>query len=116
MIPDARPKTVKGFANKLHPFTNLRMLCMLVEADKSGRPPLPAGKQQICVDVEEVAKQENCWLQRQKPIVDGNQIIELGHSGPTVGKLLDILYGMQIRGTLNAGSDIAKIVHGIAVD
>lgn len=90
-------RVVRRLCNRLKP-TNIRQLVRLVEADHSGRPPLPK------------ASPMEAWLQiadqlavadaAPKPILMGRHLINLGVTpGPDMGNILDRAFEAQLDGS-----------------
>lgn len=90
-------RAVRRLANRLHP-ASIRMLSQVIEADHSGRPPLPDGNPFTAwLDVaDKVALAE----QRPKPILMGRHLIARGHKpGPEMGEILTAAFEAQLDGT-----------------
>jgi tRNA nucleotidyltransferase (CCA-adding enzyme) len=71
------------------------LLWLLIEADHSGRPPLPKGLPVKAVELKELVEVE---LRRAKgPLVLGRHLIERGYeAGPSLGIKLKELYHLQV--------------------
>ncbi len=69
------PASVRRIANEI----DIRDMSAIVEADHSGRPPLPMGKPQQMIDIELMAEQVAVLDARPKPIMMGRHLIEMGH-------------------------------------
>lgn len=82
--------------------TNFKMLTYLLEADRSGRPPLP---RELCpgqIKNRERAIELGCWEDKPVAIIRGQDIIDLGYKpGPIVGKIVKKLYEMQLNGSFS---------------
>lgn len=97
-------KNVKRLINRLvKGKATMRQLAMVVEADCSGRPPLPQGqspKFQLWLDkMEELGLDGESKIQ---PIVTGDWLIGQGlQEGETLGTVLRELYEAQISGRFN---------------
>lgn len=104
------PSSVRKLAYKLYKYgTNIQSLAILIESDRSGRPPLPVGPDDKLRSLIEIAKKEECLTSRVTPIVGGNEIVCLGYSGPIVGQILERLYTMQLKGTLQKHQDLSGL-------
>lgn len=89
-------RAVKRLARRLHP-TNINMLSMLIEADHSGRPPLPKGNPFTAwVDA---AKRLDLTVVQPMPILRGRDLIALGMKpGRDMGAILDKAFEAQLDG------------------
>jgi tRNA nucleotidyltransferase (CCA-adding enzyme) len=95
-------KSVRKLANRLYEYnTCIEDLAILIEADKSGRPPLPQGQPEDVKQMLQLSVKENCNRTRQTPIVSGGQIMAAGYEGPIIGKIQKRLYEMQLNGSFN---------------
>lgn len=89
-------RSVRRLANRLHP-ASLRMLALVCEADHSGRPPLPGGRplEPWLAVADRIALAD----QRPKPILQGRDLLRLGHvPGPAMGDLLRAAFEVQLDG------------------
>lgn len=78
----------KHLAERLHP-SNIRMLELLIEADHSGRPPLPRELPEQARLLSEKAKEHNVYEQKHPNYLQGKDIMQyLSQGGPLVGKIL----------------------------
>lgn len=89
-------RVVRRLANRIHP-TSVRMLSMVVEADHSGRSPLPPGNPfQSWVDMAEKLSIDK---KKPEPILMGRHMIEMGvKPGAHMGKLLHEAFEAQLDG------------------
>jgi tRNA nucleotidyltransferase (CCA-adding enzyme) len=86
-------------AHRLQP-SNIEIWEALVEADASGRPPLPAARPALCwlqqahnMDVKQAAP---------KALVSGKILLDLGlKPGPAMGEMLQTAYQAQLDGEFN---------------
>jgi tRNA nucleotidyltransferase (CCA-adding enzyme) len=94
--------------------TSLKMLSLVVEADASGRPPLPKGMPDNMKQLLGIAS--ICEIDGSVPIpklIQGRDLISLGMKpGPAMGKVLAQLYEMQLDGEL---TDYPQAI-GIAIN
>jgi tRNA nucleotidyltransferase (CCA-adding enzyme) len=95
-IKDPSPRAVRRLANRLAP-ASVEALSRLVEADHSGRPPLPAGNPfQVWVDKARALDVSNGEPQ---PILKGRHLIDLGvHPGRHMGAMLSHAFEVQLDG------------------
>jgi tRNA nucleotidyltransferase (CCA-adding enzyme) len=93
-IPNER--SVRRLAVRLVPAT-IGDWRRLVEADASGRPPLPPADPGA--PVEALAHQVGAWDGRPAALVTGRDLLALGYTaGPAMGDLLRRAYVAQIEG------------------
>ena len=90
------PRPVRRLAVRLSPAT-ITQWGQVVEADHSGRPPLPAGNP--AAPVVALAEQLSVEQGTPKPLLMGRHLLERGMSpGPEMGRLLKAAYEAQIAG------------------
>lgn len=78
---------------------SLRMLARLVEADASGRPPLPRQMPPSMQDMLTLAENHQVSEQGPRPLLLGRHLIAIGVTpGPTMGRLLKDAYDAQLDG------------------
>jgi tRNA nucleotidyltransferase (CCA-adding enzyme) len=108
-IKNPSSRAVRRLANRLAP-TSIEALGRLVEADHSGRPPLPKGNPfQVWVDK---AHDLNVFSEKPKPILMGRHLVEMGISpGKAMGVLLNRAFEVQLDGgfkDVNSAIDWAR--------
>ncbi len=81
----------------------LEMLGRLVEADHSGRPPLPREMTANMKAMLDVAHNLNIQTQRLEPLLLGRHLLELGISpGPKMGEILKLVFDRQLNGEVQS--------------
>jgi tRNA nucleotidyltransferase (CCA-adding enzyme) len=99
MSGDGRPpseRAVRRLANRLHPAT-LRQLARVVEADASGRPPLPPCRP--LAPWLEMADRMALADRRPQRILLGRHLLARGAApGPAMGRILDQAFEAQLDG------------------
>lgn len=105
-------KTVRRLATRLGAAT-IEELIWLIEADHSGRAPLPAGLPEDARKMLEKAKETDTTQGRQLPILMGKHLLQEGliSPGPSMGKLLKAAYEAQMDGVFTdilGGMQFAK--------
>ena len=91
-------KSIRKLASRLAPAT-IEDLCLLIEADVSGRPPLPKHVPQGVKGILEIAKRLNISLYPEEAKVRGIDLINLGYErGPKMGEILRYAYKIQMSG------------------
>ena len=87
-------------------------LMWIIEADHSGRPPLPKGLPEVAGKIQEIAKKLKLETGKPIPLVQGRHLIEMGMKpGPIFGRILSSLFEDQINDyfdTLEGGLDRAR--------
>ncbi len=89
---------VRRLAKRLEPET-IAGLCLVIEADHSGRPPKPPGLPKNAVEL--LAKANELKLQNSgpKPLLQGRDLIAQGMSpGKEFGKILEAAFEAQLEG------------------
>lgn len=95
---DITPRTVRRLANRLGP-ANIVELCHLIEADMSGRSPLPKGQHESAIKILSVAAENAVLDNTPKPILMGRHLLERGMKpSPEMGRLLKCAYEAQLDG------------------
>lgn len=101
IAPSLRPPTdraVRRLALRLRPET-IEALCNLVEADSSGRPPLPVGMPDKARDILELSSRLELTREAPSPILMGRHLIQSGFQpGPAMGAMLDEAFEVQLDG------------------
>ena len=90
------PRAVRRLAHRLQP-AHIEMWEALVEADVSGRPPIPADRPALpwLQQAQEMAVQHTA----PEALAGGAMLIDMGlNPGPAMGKLLDAAYQAQLDG------------------
>jgi len=90
-------KTVRRLATRLEPAT-IEELLWVIEADHSGRPPLPGGLPENAQQMQTKATETNALDGRVYPILMGKHLLEKGliAPGPGMGKILRAAYEAQL--------------------
>ncbi len=89
----------------------LEMLGRLVEADHSGRPPLPKKMPLNMTAMLEVAHSLNLQNKGTEPFLLGRHLLELGVSpGPQMGEILQIVFEEQLNGEIQSLEDAIEWV------
>ncbi len=77
----------------------IAMLCRLVEADNSGRPPLPKRLPDRMKHIELMAKELNLRSAAPQPVLLGRHLMDMGFEpGPQMGKILKSAFEAQLDG------------------
>jgi tRNA nucleotidyltransferase (CCA-adding enzyme) len=111
---NAKPSAYKRLANKLSPEATLRMLAMLMLADKQGRSKVkgkPLTKQ--FSDVKKfLQKAEKAQVadKAEKPILQGRDLLDVIKPGPQLGLLIKQAYEIQIKEGIKDKKELKKRV------
>lgn len=100
VVPDLSRRYVRRLSLKLGKAT-LVELDRLIEADMSGRPPLPAGKHPASLKMLEIANSEPAPIAKSgvEPIIMGRHLIQLGMKPcKEMGLVLKELFEKQVEG------------------
>lgn len=112
---EVTPRTVRRLANRLGPAT-IRELLFLIEADHSGRPPLPVGLPESARLIGELAQQHKVEEKKPEPIIMGRHLLDLGMSpGPEVGAILKRCMEAQLDGQIASLEDGLKFVFSLGI-
>jgi tRNA nucleotidyltransferase (CCA-adding enzyme) len=91
-------RTVRRLALRLSP-ASLRELSFVVEADYSGRPPLPGGLPKEMASLLDMAKDVEVFNNKPEPILMGRHLLPLGYvPGPELGRVLKAAFQAQLDG------------------
>ena len=91
-------KAVRRLAVRLGKAT-IRELCLLIEADASGRPPLPKGLPESAQTMLELSRETRSDNGSVKPILFGRHLLELGLTpGKTIGEITRAAFEAQLDG------------------
>lgn len=94
-------RTVRRLTVRLGKAT-MRELLWLIEADHSGRPPLPKGLPKEAAEFAEIAKQLKLEEAKPQPIIMGRHLIDLGmEPGPEFGRLTKAAFEAQLDGVFH---------------
>lgn len=119
-INESTIRTVKRLAVRLHP-ANINQLARVIEADHSGRPPLPKELPPKAKKLLEIADGLQLEFNKPEPLVLGRHLLELAkdgelpeefkRGGPIFKIILDILFESQLNGDfddLDSGVEYLK--------
>ncbi|MGI8965773.1 MAG: CCA tRNA nucleotidyltransferase, partial [Limisphaerales bacterium] len=91
-------RAVRRLANRLHP-ENIQGLCLVMRADRGGRPPLPAIVPAGATMLLEKARELELQKSAPKPILLGRHLMELGMTpGKNFGAILNAAFEAQLEG------------------
>jgi tRNA nucleotidyltransferase (CCA-adding enzyme) len=99
---DVTPRTVRRLALRLAP-ASIAQLLRLIEADHSGRPPLPAGLPDSAVRIREMAAAQAVAMKPQSALILGRHVLPYfdNRSGPHIGEITRAAYEAQTDGAFS---------------
>jgi tRNA nucleotidyltransferase (CCA-adding enzyme) len=106
----AKIAAYKRLARALSPYTNLKMLALLAQADKQGRnrkghTPLKR-KNPLITQFLKNAEKANIATSHEEPLIQGKDLIADVPAGPLLGKVLKELYRRQIEENITDKDDL----------
>ena len=102
---EATPRTVRRLSVRLGK-ANITQLMRLVEADLSGRPPLPATMPESLIRLMRIAETTNVSKARPDRLVLGRHLIDLGYKpAPWFSSILEKCYQAQLDGVFESEAD-----------
>jgi tRNA nucleotidyltransferase (CCA-adding enzyme) len=89
---------VRQLADALHPAT-IEELARLIEADASGRPPLPQGLPEEAKRMLELARQDGSHAGRPQPLIQGRDVMPYfqNQGGKHIGEAVQQAYKEQLK-------------------
>jgi tRNA nucleotidyltransferase (CCA-adding enzyme) len=99
---DVTPRAVRRLALRLAP-ANITQLMRLIEADHSGRPPLPAGLPEAAARIREMAAAQSVETKPQSAFILGRHVLPYfdNHPGPHIGEVTRAAYEAQMDGAFS---------------
>jgi tRNA nucleotidyltransferase (CCA-adding enzyme) len=99
---DVTPRTVRRLALRLAP-ANITQLIRLIEADHSGRPPLPAGLPDSAIRIRDMAAAQSVATKPQSALILGRHVLPYfeNRSGPHIGEITRAAYEAQTDGVFS---------------
>lgn len=99
---EATPRAVRRLAMRLAPAT-ITDLLRLIEADHSGRPPLPIGLPEGAVRIREMAQAQAVDRGPQAPLILGRHVLPYfdGQPGRHIGEVTAAAYEAQADGAFS---------------
>lgn len=96
------PRAVRRLAQRLQP-SSIERLMQLIEADHSGRPPLPPGLPEGAVLIREAARQQEVEQGPQAPLILGRHVLPYfeGVPGKHIGEVTSAAYEAQLDGAFS---------------
>ncbi|HVO97281.1 MAG TPA: HD domain-containing protein [Bryobacteraceae bacterium] len=99
---DVTPRSVRRLALRLAP-ASITQLLRLIEADHSGRPPLPPGLPETAIRIGEMAAAQAVDAEPMKPLILGRHVLPYfeGKAGPHIGEITRAAYEAQTDGVFS---------------
>jgi tRNA nucleotidyltransferase (CCA-adding enzyme) len=106
---DVTPRTVRRLALRLAP-ANITQLIWLIEADHSGRPPLPAGLPESAERIRDTAAAQAVATQPQGAWILGRHVLPFfdNRPGPHIGEITRAAYEAQTDGAFSTEEDALR--------
>jgi tRNA nucleotidyltransferase (CCA-adding enzyme) len=106
---DVTPRTVRRLALRLAP-ANITQLIRLIEADHSGRPPLPAALPESAVRIRDMAAAQAVATKPQSPLILGRHVLAYfdNRPGPHIGEITRAAYEAQTDGVFSTEEEALK--------
>lgn len=107
------PRTVRRLAERLHP-ANIKELGHVMEADHSGRPPLPGGMPEGAQKMLAKASESHVGEKKIEPLIKGRDILPYfdGKPGPHIGEHVKAAYQAQLDGEINTPDEAQAWLRG----
>lgn len=109
-------KTIYKLAHELHQKkATIEMLVHLIEADMSGRPPLPKGLSGMAQEMHDLAKQKGVLQQPLQPLVAGQDILSIRPDikpGPIFSKMIEEVLAKQKVGQIKTKEQALEYLNG----
>ena len=99
---EVTPRAVRRLALRLAP-ASIQQLLRLIEADYSGRPPLPGGLPEGAVRIREMAEAQEVAAKPQAPLILGRHVLAYFNDkpGPHIGEVTAAAYEAQLDGAFS---------------
>jgi tRNA nucleotidyltransferase (CCA-adding enzyme) len=106
---DATPRAVRRLAMRLAP-ANIAQLMLLIEADHSGRPPLPAGLPENALRIREMAREQAVERTPQPALILGRHVLPYfeNRPGKHIGEVVDAAYEAQLDGAFSTEEEALR--------
>ena len=106
---DATPRAVRRLAMRLVP-ANIAQLMLLIEADHSGRPPLPAGLPDNAIRIREMAREQAVERMPQPALILGRHVLPYfdNRPGKHIGEIVDAAYEAQLDGAFSTEEEALR--------
>ncbi len=106
---DVTPRTVRRLALRLAP-ANITQLIRLIEADHSGRPPLPAGLPESAERIRDMAAAQAVATKPQSAFILGRHVLPYfdNRPGPHIGEITRAAYEAQTDGAFSTEEEALR--------
>jgi tRNA nucleotidyltransferase (CCA-adding enzyme) len=98
--------TIRQLADRLAPAT-VRELALLIDADQSGRPPLPGGLPRPARHMLNLAEQESIAGGPPPRLIQGRDVLAYfgGAAGPHIGEAVTAAYQAYLKGVVSTADE-----------
>jgi tRNA nucleotidyltransferase (CCA-adding enzyme) len=106
---EATPRAVRRLAMRLAP-ASITQLINLIEADHSGRPPLPPGLPAGAVRIQAMAQSQSVAQGPQPPLIQGRDVLPYFDNvpGKPIGDVVKAAYEAQLDGAFSAPDEASS--------
>jgi tRNA nucleotidyltransferase (CCA-adding enzyme) len=103
---DITPRAVRRLAMRLAP-ASIAQLLLLIEADHSGRPPLPAGLPEGALNIREMAQAQAVEQKPQAPLILGRHVLPYfgNRPGKHIGQVVNAALEAQADGAFSTEAE-----------
>jgi tRNA nucleotidyltransferase (CCA-adding enzyme) len=109
---DVTPRSVRRLALRLAP-ASITQLIRLIEADHSGRPPLPAGLPESAIRIREMAAAQAVEAKPQPALILGRHVLPYfdNRPGPHIGEITRAAHEAQLDGVFSTEPEALAWLH-----
>jgi tRNA nucleotidyltransferase (CCA-adding enzyme) len=106
---DVTPRSIRRLAVRLSP-ASIVQLVRLIEADASGRPPLPPGLPETAARIREMAAAQAVEMKPQLPLILGRHVLPFfdNQPGKHIGEVTRAAYEAQADGAFSTEEEALK--------
>jgi tRNA nucleotidyltransferase (CCA-adding enzyme) len=106
---DVTPRSVRRLALRLAP-ASITQLIRLIEADHSGRPPIPPGLPESAIRIRDMAAAQAVETKPQPPLILGRHVLPYfdNRPGPHIGEITRAAYEAQTDGVFSTVEEALK--------
>lgn len=111
---DVTPRTIRRLALRLAP-ASITQLLRLIEADHSGRPPLPAGLPESAIRMRDMAAAQAVETKPQPALILGRHVLPYfdNRPGPHIGEITRAAYEAQTDGVFSTEEEALAWLHNL---
>lgn len=124
-LNEINQRSVRRLATRLFP-ASIEMLSFVIEADHSGRPPLPKGLPESARRMVELAKDLRIEFDKPSPILGGKHLMNMAESGeipamfkkggPHFKRVLDVMFEAQLDGIFDNEESGVQYLRSVLIE